>query len=151
MKMILFILSALAVSLRAQIGGPYTLDWSTVDGGGITLAGTGGPYTLSGTIGQADAGPALAGGDYAITGGFWSLLTVLSTPDAPELTLTLSTGGTQAVLSWDVNTTGWRVEMSADLQSWSPAPAEITDSISHHTITLPAVQRAYFRLGRTQP
>lgn len=33
---------------------PFTIDWSTIDGGGGTL--TGGTFTLSGTIGQHDAG-----------------------------------------------------------------------------------------------
>ena len=32
-----------------QTGGPYVLDWSTIDGGGGTSSG--GPYTLTGTIG----------------------------------------------------------------------------------------------------
>ena len=31
----------------------------------------GGDYTVSGTIGQPDAGPLMSGGDYAIVGGFW--------------------------------------------------------------------------------
>jgi hypothetical protein len=62
-------LLALASSALAQSGGPYTLSWSTVDGGGGTS--TGGPYALAGTIGQPDAGP-LAGGNYTLSGGFWS-------------------------------------------------------------------------------
>ena len=48
----------------------YDLSWWTVDGGS---GGIGSPdgYTLEGTIGQPDAGPALAGGDYTLIGGFW--------------------------------------------------------------------------------
>ena len=148
MKTIFLILSALIPTLRAQNGGPYSLDWSTIDGGGITLASNGGAYTLSGTIGQADAAPPLAGGSFALTGGFWSLITVIQTPEAPELTLALAAAGTQTVLSWDVNATGWQVEMSTDLQVWTPAPGTITDTALLHTITLPAVQRAFFRLVR---
>jgi hypothetical protein len=41
----------------AQTGGGYDLSWSTVDGGGGQLTGSG--YTLAGTIGQPDAGSAL--------------------------------------------------------------------------------------------
>jgi len=59
---------ALASAAQAQSGGPYTLSWSTVDGGGGTS--TGGPYALAGTIGQPDAG-LLAGGSYTLSGGFW--------------------------------------------------------------------------------
>lgn len=42
--------------------------WFTIDGGGGTS--TGGSYTLSGTIGQPDAG-VLTGGTYELQGGFW--------------------------------------------------------------------------------
>ena len=59
---------ALASAARAQSGGPYTLSWSTVDGGGGTS--TGGAYTLAGTVGQPDAG-LLTGGNYTLGGGFW--------------------------------------------------------------------------------
>ncbi len=50
----------------AQAG--FSLDWWTVDGGGGTLSA--GTYTLSGTIGQPDAGE-LASGSYRLVGGFW--------------------------------------------------------------------------------
>ena len=58
--------SALAVS-------GYTLDWWTIDNGGGTGQSSGGEYTLSGTIGQWDAGDT-EGGDYAVNGGFWNRL-----------------------------------------------------------------------------
>jgi hypothetical protein len=46
----------------------YSIDWYTIDGGGGTSSS--GPYTLSGTIGQPDAGW-MRGGDYELLGGFW--------------------------------------------------------------------------------
>jgi len=52
-------------SITAQ---DYDLSWSTIDGGGGTS--TGGNFTLSGTLGQPDAGM-MSGGDYELTGGFW--------------------------------------------------------------------------------
>ena len=52
----------------------YSIDWSTIDGGGGTS--TGGVYSVTGTIGQPDAGPAMAGGNYSLVGGFWSLIAV---------------------------------------------------------------------------
>jgi hypothetical protein len=55
--------------LAAANGSEYTLTRWTVDGGGITNR-TVGEYTLSGTIGQPDAG-LLADDDYALGGGFW--------------------------------------------------------------------------------
>jgi hypothetical protein len=53
----------------AQTGGGYNLTWWTVDGGGG--GSSDGGYTLMGTVGQPDAGDALSGGGYTLTGGFW--------------------------------------------------------------------------------
>ncbi len=74
----LFALSGLAL---AQSGGPYTLTWNTLDGGGATFS-AGGSYALGGTAGQADAG-AQAGGAYALQGGFWVNGTVWHNAYAP--------------------------------------------------------------------
>lgn len=48
----------------------YDLTWYTFDGGGAMFSAVG-PYELSGTIGQPDAGT-LKGGPYTVYGGFWS-------------------------------------------------------------------------------
>ncbi len=50
--------------------GDYDLSWSTIDGGG-QMWSTGGGYELGGTVGQPDAGVALTGGGWTLTGGFW--------------------------------------------------------------------------------
>ena len=50
----------------------FTLEWSTIDGGGEMWT-TGGDYELSGTIGQSDASlTVMTGGDYELAGGFWA-------------------------------------------------------------------------------
>jgi len=49
-------------------GGQYELSWYTIDGGGGRS--TGGPYALTGTIGQPDAAWSRGGG-YELLGGFW--------------------------------------------------------------------------------
>jgi hypothetical protein len=54
---------------QAQSGGGYDLTWNVIAGGGDTNS-AGGPYSLSGTIGQAEAGT-LSGGSYSLSGGFW--------------------------------------------------------------------------------
>lgn len=46
----------------------YAVVWYTIDGGGGTS--TGGEYSLSGTIGQADADWG-RGGAYEVLGGYW--------------------------------------------------------------------------------
>lgn len=52
-----------------DLTGGFTINWWTVDGGGGTSSND--PYSMSGTIGQADAGQA-AGGSYVLVGGFWN-------------------------------------------------------------------------------
>jgi hypothetical protein len=68
MILLLFLTIPLFLSIPAQAQS-YAITWWTVDGGGGTSAGSG--YTLSGTIGQPDAG-VMTGGGYSLTGGFWS-------------------------------------------------------------------------------
>jgi len=58
----------LHVADTAFAAAGYALSWWTADGGGGR--GQGGSYTLSGTVGQPDAG-ALAGDSYTLEGGFW--------------------------------------------------------------------------------
>ena len=68
---------ALAVGLLVAgtaAAGVLQLSWFTVDGGGVT-ASTGGDLTLSGTLGQHDAGPTMTGGDLELAGGFWAGIT----------------------------------------------------------------------------
>src|ERR1051326_5211845 len=74
----------------------YSIDWSTIDGGGGTS--TGGVYSGSGTVGQPDAGK-MSGGNFSLTGGFWSLLSVVQSPGAPLLAITITTTNT-AMVSW---------------------------------------------------
>ena len=61
-------LLVIGVALAAVTAG-YDLSWWTADGGGGTSSG--GNYSLSGTIGQPDAGPVLSGPGYQLSGGFW--------------------------------------------------------------------------------
>lgn len=65
-------LSATLASIQAAPGAPlasFSIPWWTADGGGG--ASQGGPYVLSGTAGQPDAGN-LSGGSYILKSGFWS-------------------------------------------------------------------------------
>ena len=64
-------LAALMMAPAAALGqmGPnLDLTWSTIDGGGGTSSGGG--FTVSGSIGQPDAG-AMSGGGLTLAGGFW--------------------------------------------------------------------------------
>lgn len=46
----------------------FDLTWNTIDGGGGTSEA--GAYSLSGTVGQPDAGT-MGGGSYTLSAGFW--------------------------------------------------------------------------------
>jgi len=60
-------------SVAVALGQNYEIDWHTIDGGG-EMWSTGGDYELGGTIGQSDANElVMAGGTYALTGGFWAV------------------------------------------------------------------------------
>lgn len=59
---------ATGVALAAGEAG-YDLSWWTIDSGGGTSSGAG--YSLSGTIGQLDAGLLMTGPGYQLSGGFW--------------------------------------------------------------------------------
>lgn len=54
----------------AQTGGGFELTWFTIDSGGH-MSSAGGGFMLSGTVGQPDAGAALIGAGFTLTGGFW--------------------------------------------------------------------------------
>jgi hypothetical protein len=72
MRGIWILIAALGVLLVAAAGlapADYELGWWTVDsGGGVSQNAS---YTLSGTVGQADAGATLLGPGYRLEGGFW--------------------------------------------------------------------------------
>lgn len=63
---LLLLTPVLIPSLLAETG--VELVWWTIDGGGGTSSGDG--FTITGTIGQPDAGTA-SNGTYTLLGGFW--------------------------------------------------------------------------------
>src|SRR6266446_8922125 len=95
----------------------YSIDWFTIDGGGGTS--TGGVYSVSGTIGQPDAGH-LSGGNYTIDGGFWGIIAAIQTPGAPLLRVVLTSTNT-VIVAWPVASTGFSLQQNASLgtTTWS--------------------------------
>jgi len=63
--------AAIGTASAATASEPYTIDWYTVDGGGQVAEAQFGVYTLSGTIGQPDAGEQV-NATYTLGGGFWA-------------------------------------------------------------------------------
>jgi hypothetical protein len=109
----------LAASLFLCQAQSYTLDWWTIDGGGGTS--TGGVYSVSGTIGQPDAGT-MNGGNYTLVGGFWAPYAV-QTPGAPYLWATRTPTNT-VVVWWALSTISWQLQATPNLvtsgSNWTP-------------------------------
>jgi len=66
--LVLIIAGTLFTGVSASTQSDYDIDWWTIDGGGGTSDG--GNYSLSGSIGQPDAGVS-SGGSYTLKSGFW--------------------------------------------------------------------------------
>lgn len=114
---------------------PYSIDWFTIDGGGGTS--TNGQYSISGTIGQPDAGN-MSGGNYMLQGGFWGVVAAIQTPGAPLLTITPS--GANVIISWPSPSSGSGLQENLDLNpaNWSAVPSTNNDNGTIKSITVPA-------------
>jgi hypothetical protein len=142
-KMILILSLLLPATGFAQ---QYSIDWYTVAGGGGTSSG--GQYTVSGTVGQPDAGVAMTGGSYSLTGGFWSLIAVVQTPGLPNLTITF-VGPNSVTVSWP-NTGSYTLLQNSNLAggSWTTSGYTITTSNSTNSVTItPPTGNLFFRLS----
>ena len=131
-----------AFNSRAQ---SYSIDWYKVSGGGGTS--TGGVYSVSGTIGQHDAGGPMTGGNYSLTGGFWALYAV-QTPGAPVLSIKLTTTNTAQVY-WPSPSTGYSLQVSTNLASsnWTTPSESVTDNGTiKYIIVNPPTGNRFYRL-----
>ncbi len=125
------------IGLAAQT---YSIDWSTIDAGGGTS--TGGVYSVSGTIGQPDAGVAMTGGNYSLTGGFWAIYAV-QTPGAPMLYITQA--GNKVVVWWSPTVTGWTLQTNVNLAT--PTWGNYLGPVVNNSVTnSPPPNNLFFRL-----
>ena len=134
------LLVSAATSALAQ---NYSIDWFTIDGGGGTS--TSGSYSISGTIGQPDAGGPMTGGNYSLIGGFWVLPVGVPVPDAPTLNIVPGAPGL-ARISWNPAIPGFVLQQSASLTTpnWSDVP-----SGAANPVTVPAtLPSKYYRLRK---
>jgi len=127
----------------------YAIDWSTVDGGGGTS--TGGVYSVSGTIGQPDAGGPMTNGQYSVVGGFWSVIAAVQTPGAPTLRIYHTNG--VVTVAWEKTADGWVLERTNALPSvtapWPAVPPPYQTNAADLFITTNApVGHAFFRLHK---
>jgi len=123
----------------------YSVDWYKIAGGGGTS--TGGTYTVSGTIGQHDASGAMSGGNYSVTGGFWSLINVVQTPGAP--TLYISHAGNSVTVYWQ-NVSGWNLVQNGNLTtpiaSWSASSSPTLIGGTNYLNLVNPAGNQFFRL-----
>lgn len=122
----------------------YSIDWFKIAaGGGVS---TNGPYQVTATIGQPDAGPSLSAGSFSISGGFWSLLSAVPTPGSPPLSIALTATNT-AVISWSFPSTGFTLQQNSDLSTtnWIAVPQSVTNNgaINYVIINPPGGNRFY--------
>ncbi len=121
-------LAPLALSAQS-----YSIDWSKIAGGGGTS--TGGVYTVSGTIGQHDAGGPLTNGVYSLTGGYWALPIAVQTTNAPTLAIIPAAPG-WATISWTPPTPGFVLQETTSLSpsNWTNSPSSTTNPIPVHAV-----------------
>jgi hypothetical protein len=124
----------------------YSIDWFTIDGGGGTS--TGGVYSVSGTIGQPDAG-SMSGGSFTLVGGYWAVISAVQTPGAPTLTILRTTTNTVAV-TWPSPSTGFQLQQNTNgvgTLNWSNVTSTISDDgTTKSLIVNPPAGNRFYRL-----
>jgi hypothetical protein len=126
----------------------YSIDWYKVSGGGGTS--TGGVYSVSGTIGQPDAGGPMTGDNYSLTGGFWSLISIVQTSGSPLLTIQWINPTTVKV-SWPSPSTDFVLQQNNDLKTanWINYSGTVNDDGTTKSVTIsPPSGTLFFRLKK---
>ena len=139
----------MSIPASSQAQTTYTVDWYKIAGGGGTS--TGATYQVSGTLGQPDASGALTGGNYSLTGGFWSLINVVQMPGVPNL-LIVPNGANSVKIIWpDPATNSYTLQQSANLapgNSWATSGYAITSTNGTNSITITSpTGNLFFRLA----
>jgi len=134
-------------TLRAQ---DFGIDWFAVAGGGGNSSG--GDFELSATIGLSDADTSTpSGGDFAFTGGFWSIVAAVETPNSPTLSVSLDQGS--VIISWpETGSASFSLEETGalgDPNSWGTVNAASQPSNGTQSVRLPlAAGNHFYRLHK---
>lgn len=136
---------ALAISAGSASAQSYSINWYKIAGGGGTSSN--GQFTVTGTIGQHDAGEPMSGGNFTLTGGFWSLFSVVSTPGSPVVRIFLTSSNT-AVVAWPVSATGFTLQQNSVLSysGWNGSGSPIVVGSENQVVISPPTGRQFFRL-----
>jgi len=144
----LVLLSTLNSQLSTAHAQQYSDDWYKIAGGGGTS--TNGIYSVSGTIGQPDVGGSMSGGNFSVTGGFWSLVSVVQTLGAPTLKMTLNSQLSTINISWPSSSTGFVLQQNSNLATtnWTTSGLSISDDGTNKSITIGSpTGNLFFRLA----
>ena len=88
----------------------------------------------------------MTGGNYSLTGGFWSLISVSQTPGAP--TLNISHSGNTVTIFWQ-DVSGWSLQQNNDLAvpaNWSASGGVTTDNGTNYLNVISLTGNLFFRL-----
>ena len=126
--LLVFLTLAILAHTTPALAQGFSIDWHTIDSGGGTS--TGGVFSVSGTIGQPDAGGPMTNGQFAVTGGFWVLPAAVQTTNAPTLVIAPASPG-NATVSWFPATAGFVLQESLNLSTtnWVNSPSGATNPV----------------------
>jgi hypothetical protein len=132
-----------------RAGGQFSLDWSTIDGGGGSS--TGGVYCVTGTIGQPDAGK-MSGGNFTLDGGFWGFLAAVQSPGAPYLRVARTETNTVCIC-WAGTDPAWKLHATTNLvttgSTWTEIPRPYaTNATGLYFIESVPVGNKFYRLHK---
>jgi len=141
-----FILTAIMLLAIARATAQnYAIESYTIASGGGTS--TGSVYSISGTLGQHEAGVQVSGANYSLIGGF-SPAEVTELSGSPMLRMSLISP-TMALVSWPSATPGWRLQQSSTLvePNWTTPTESVSDDGTDKFINVnPQNGNQFFRL-----
>ena len=148
---VLLVLVVVAIRLTPLFAQNYAINWHTVGGGGGTSSG--GIYSLSGTIGQPEAG-VLTGAQFELVGGFWSVLSCVQSAVFPVLTVYVTTNDA-VVVAWPCSTSSSIVLQECTniyAPDWvAPSQPIVYDGITKSVTIKSPAGSLFFRLAELNP
>jgi hypothetical protein len=135
----------LALLFPAANAQTFSVDWFSIDGGGGTS--TGGVFSVSGTIGQPDAGH-MSGGNFTVDGGFWGIIGSIQMPGSPLLSVFVTTTNT-VVVSWPAPSTGFSLQQNSNLSTtnWTTITNAVENVGANNQVKIaPPIGNRFYRL-----
>ena len=136
---------ALAITTQAQ---PFEVQTTFI--GAPAGVSRNGAFTVSGVVGQPEAG-SVAGGGFTSEGG-WPAPIIVESPGAPTLRIDFHRASGAVTVAWPASATGHTLEGNADVndpEGWtdvSTTPVEVGDQLE--VDLQPLDEARYFRLRR---